>query len=71
MRKLQQARRSGEVVKYRVTTKLPDGMAQAPPFEVDEDRDSVLIEDAVYGELRNDEDQPFPVGTIVTVERIG
>jgi hypothetical protein len=56
-------------MRYRIEAKSNDGLAEAPAFEA-HTPDVLGILEYVAEELSNDEGQPLPVGTTLTIERI-
>jgi hypothetical protein len=61
-------------MRYRIETKLNDGMTNAPAFEVDVGDDLVpdlnALGSLLAEELANDYGQPFGVGVTLHVERV-
>jgi hypothetical protein len=60
----------GSQMQFKITTVLPDGMAQMPPFELDWNPNVYSLGSCVEDEFFNDYGTPMPIGTTVTVERV-
>lgn len=58
-------------MKYKIEVDLNDGKRNAPPFEMEVKHPSELADyETVVGELCNDYDEPFGVGTTLTITRV-
>lgn len=55
-------------MKFRITTKINDGLNEVPPLEV-EVKSVIELMDQLYDELINDLEEPFGVGMTLLVER--
>ena len=59
------------MMQYKIAVDLNDGKRNAPPFTVDVAHPSELANhETVMGELCNDYDEPFGVGTTLTITRV-